>query len=168
MKVLRNDLSGVYSLAIAGDLRVYTGRSKNLRLRIANHKSKLKKGIHENKEMQEAFNKNPYMMYQIVGYHEGEEAEKLELWLIEQSTGWCYNVNDKANKGERPYHQVRKQKEVKKSVWQIGYKKDPGLKVKWESAGRAAVELGISKSSIWKVLQGHRKSAGGYKWSYKI
>ena len=37
----------------------------------------------------------------------------------------------------------------------------------WIGASQAMKELGIDKASIGRVCQGKKKSAGGFKWSYK-
>lgn len=38
----------------------------------------------------------------------------------------------------------------------------------WNSAREAALDLGISPSNMWKVLNNERKKCGGYKWKYKL
>ena len=37
----------------------------------------------------------------------------------------------------------------------------------WDSQQRASKELGINQPDIWRVLNGKRKTAGGFIWKYK-
>ena len=55
----------------------------------------------------------------------------------------------------------------KKSKPVIQYSLDGEFIKEWIGAAQVMKELGIDKSSIGRVCQGKKKTAGGFKWSYK-
>lgn len=54
-----------------------------------------------------------------------------------------------------------------KSIPVIQYNKDGSEIASFDSYSQASQETGIPHANIWKVANGLRKSAGGFKWKYK-
>lgn len=69
----------------------------------------------------------------------------------------------KANKGRKHSVEVK----IKKSKPVLQFDLDGNLIKEWYGATEAMNQLGIDKTLIGKVCKGIKKTAGGFKWSYK-
>lgn len=58
IEIPKTNYPGIYALVNLENGKCYVGKTKNLNQRITQHLEKLKRGQHENKTMQEDYNKN--------------------------------------------------------------------------------------------------------------
>jgi group I intron endonuclease len=98
--------AGIYLIRNSVDKRVYVGMSKNLSDRIARHRRYLKKGNHDNKQLQEMFNRyGDIFSYEIL--HQGEytldELYEMEKQEIERhrafTAGFNYTLGGAGSEG---------------------------------------------------------------------
>ena len=90
---------GIYQLRNIINNHIYIGSSKNLKERIKSHFKSLKYNKHDNKHLQNAYNKygKDNFVFEIIEYCEIEERFKIEqYWLDIYFGNKCYNLNPKA------------------------------------------------------------------------
>jgi len=91
---------GVYMVLCLANNKRYYGQSKNISVRISQHKTRLRKNIHEVSEMQHDFNLYGESMFEFsclfVDKNNSEEQRKaLETERIGRFFSICYNKSDK-------------------------------------------------------------------------
>lgn len=97
--------SGIYIIINLRDKKKYLGSTINLKTRKRNHFAYLKKGKHENKYLQRAFNKygSDCFEFQIIELCEKEECRSLEqkylneIFSSKQNRKQYYNTNPNAS-----------------------------------------------------------------------
>ena len=101
--------SGVY--IISYNNKNYVGSSSNLKKRLREHFSCLKRNTHPNKRLQNAYNKygEIYFSYKIVATCPSEYLIKLEQWFIDNTKN-TVNLNpfDYSSKGRKVLKKTRK------------------------------------------------------------
>jgi group I intron endonuclease len=134
---------GIYKITNTHSNRIYIGQAKRLKERWASHSAGLRSNKHQNKFLQNDFNKckeelghDDFLVFEVIEVMEGstkEERNKREEWWISQhydNQGSCYNFRQKVTDKERthysssPEETKRKQSESMKKLWD-----DPEYKV---------------------------------------
>ena len=88
----------------------------------------------------------------------------------ENNPNYGNHLSEKSKQKIREARQGTKQsiETIKKKSKPVNqYTKDGTFIKTWIGASQVMKELGIDKSSISRVCKGKKKSAGGFKWSYK-
>lgn len=96
-------MTGVYCIICLKNRKIYVGQSVNITKRFRHHKYMLKKGTHNNKTLQKAWNKYGEEMFKFFVIEETNEKQvhKRELWWIKTlqpynpSIGFNKNWNGK-------------------------------------------------------------------------
>ncbi len=88
-------VSAVYSIRNVVNFKRYVGSSNNVHTRWNKHRSEIKKGVHPNTHMQNAFRKygEESFVFEIL-----EEAERDKLLIVEQA--WIDNLKPEYNKAK--------------------------------------------------------------------
>lgn len=145
--------SGIYKITNTHTGRVYIGQAKEFKNRWKGHASSLRAGKHQNKFLQNDFNKckeelgnDDFLVFDVLEVMEGStkkersDREELEIAKYFDKCKTCYNIKEKAGDTERscysktPEETSRKQSERMKELWQ-----DPEYVAKVKPAFEAAV-----------------------------
>lgn len=129
---------GIYKITNIHSNRIYIGQAKRLKERWTSHSVGLRGNKHQNKFLQNDFNKckeelghDDFLVFEVIEVMEGstkEERNKREEWWISQhydNQGSCYNFKQKVTDKERthyssnPEQTKRKQSESMKKLWDI-------------------------------------------------
>lgn len=88
------DLSGAYIIKHVSTGKLYIGSTKNLYSRLNQHKNELTKNVHYNKLLQDAFNTNNSINFEIFITDKREEAYDIEQELLNKfkDSGLLFNV----------------------------------------------------------------------------
>lgn len=151
---------GIYLLKING--KQYVGSSVNIKKRLRRHRTLLRNNKHDNKYLQNVYNKYKSCEYRIL-----EECdffiEILELRNKEKQ--WVEKLNAELNlddpiQGIGGFHE--------KTVYQFDF--EGNFIKEWKSTMIAARTLGVSYNAIHACANPFvevSKSAHGFQWSYK-
>ena len=150
---------GIYLLEING--KKYIGSSINIKKRLRRHRTMLRNNKHDNKYLQNLYNKYKSCYYSII-----EECDPLidflQLRIIEKE--WVKKINAELNLDD-PVHGIGGFHE--KIVYQ--YDLDGNFIKEWSSSMIAARTLNVCFSAIHACanpLVKASKSAHGFQWSY--
>lgn len=96
-------MTGVYCILCLKNRKIYIGQSVNIKKRFVNHRYMLRKGTHNNKNLQKAWNKYGQEMFKFFLIEETTKKaiHKRELWWIKTlqpynpSIGFNKNWNEK-------------------------------------------------------------------------
>lgn len=186
--------SGIYCIHNIKNDKRYIGQSRDMRCRIASHKTALKNNHHENKHLQRAWNKygKDSFKFEIICECPIELLDNNEIYYIDfyDSYNNGYN-NDRGgsanNKMPMPLEVRNKMSLTRLNISEEEkmrnrekniinhlsesdeiYQVDFNQKIVniWTSARRAARELNIEQSCIWNCLKKLRKTYKGYIWIY--
>lgn len=154
------DPCGIYKLRIKD--KIYIGSSLNIKKRLRHHRRELLKNLHDNKILQNAFNKYNECVYEILEVITSNinnlELRKLEaLWITKLKTN--SNLQDPIS-GIGGISNKR--------IFQ--YSLSGEFIKEWGSAMEASRELNISYSPIHACANNNikqSKSAHGFIWSYE-
>jgi len=151
---------GIYLLKING--KQYVGSSVNIKKRLRRHRTLLRNNKHDNKYLQNMYNKYKACEYSIL-----EECDSLieflELRIKERQ--WVNKLNAELNlddpvQGIGGFHE--------KTVYQFDL--EGKLITEWKSAMIAARTLDVSHNAIHACANpsvSESKSAHGFQWSYE-
>lgn len=157
----RKKRSGIYKITNTVNDKFYIGRSSDLVERKCRHFCHLRKGTHHNKHLQRAFNKygQDSFIFEVLEYTENI-VEKEQEYFDKLNCGnhkICYNLRDIADKVQQD--DTRYRCPVSQFDLHGNYINS------YNSIKQAAVEANINNSSmIIRVLNGKRKSSGGFLW----
>lgn len=161
---------GVYSiLCLANDYRYY-GETNNISGRIASHKSKLRRRIHENNRMQDDWIKYGESFFEFKALYIGsdwivkETRLAKEAQLLEQDMDRCYNVFEtfEARIGEKNGFFGRKHSEKTKQIMRLAKKGVPNDALgslieingkRYPSIAEASRSLGHARKTIRERLE---------------
>lgn len=151
---------GIYLLKING--KQYVGSSVNIKKRLRRHRTLLRNNKHDNKYLQNMYNKYTSCEYKIL-----EECDSLIqfLELRNKEKQWVEKLNAELNiddpvQGIGGFHE--------KTVYQFDL--EGNLIKEWESAMIAARILNVSYNAIHACANPSvevSKSAHGFQWSYE-
>jgi len=151
---------GIYLLKING--KQYVGSSVNIKKRLRRHRTLLRNNKHDNKYLQNAYNKHKHCEYKIL-----EECDSLIefLELRTKEKQWVEKLNAELNlddpvQGIGGFHE--------KTVYQFDL--EGNLIKEWKSAMIASRTLSVSYNAIHACANPsveESKSAHGFQWSYE-
>lgn len=170
--------SGVYCIINTKNGKRYIGSSKNIARRLWEHRSYLRKNYHENKHLQNAWNKYGEAVFDFYIVEKCKEDALIEREQFYISTlNPEYNQVFKIIKPEYTQETRKKMSDSRKIGFEngtiIAYQCKPikqydlcGNFIKeYPSIKAAAKETGISRTGIERFLNGKYKKGGGYLWS---
>ena len=128
--------SGIYKITNTHTGRIYIGQAKEIKRRWSQHSSSLRSGRHQNKFLQNDYNKckeelghDDFLEFDVIEVMEGStkkersDREELEIAKYFDKCKVCYNIKEKAGDTERscyssnPEETKRKQSESMKKLW---------------------------------------------------
>lgn len=156
---------GVYCLQAKSNGRLYIGSSKNIRKRIQQHFSKLRKNKHDNPNLQQEYNlagEDGFMAF-VLKECNPDNLARYEQRYLDTQTGW-YNVFKFADGSVLP-------EEVKKkiSIAQIGNTYGKGNKnaLGYKHTEEARRKISIANSHRHLSVETRRKISNTLKRRYK-
>ena len=168
------DIEGWPGYKVSTEGRVSGPRSKNLKLVKGNNgymKVTLSfKGKHKDKRVNrlvaEAFIPNP-KNYPLVMHYDNNpmnnNVDNLSWGIYAENNKWMYTCN------RHPINftdETREKVYAKRRVLIVAIDSETGESTYVISQGEAARQLGVSQQHIWGVLNGYRRSTGGYHFKY--
>ena len=123
-------LPGVYMILCLANNKRYYGESKNLSIRLSQHKSRLRKNMHENLELQRDFNLYGENNFEFSCIYISRNCSKdervaMEMELIGRNKSICYNIISSINRqkennpfpyGEGRTHTQETRQQISKSL----------------------------------------------------
>lgn len=178
-----NNKMGIYYIRNKVTRKEYIGASTDIRMRISKHMNQLFRCVHNNKRMQEEFNK-----YGLDNFEHGIyiECDKDDLSRLEREKQIEIGINNLYNlkishyyiddnlrnayaSGDKSTHKTKEYKD-KMSKLKSNYVSQytlEGIRIKiWDSVRQIHEELGYTISVISSVCNGWKKRAYGYLWRY--
>ena len=169
-------MTGIYAIHNVVNDKYYIGQAQDINDRWIKHRSRLKNNNHENKHLQNAYNKygKESFEYFVVEECNMEELDEKEIMYIQQYNSYDNGYNqDLGGKGCRGYkhteEEILKMRMVQdpKAVLQLDM--DLNIVNKWYSASHAGKTLDLSIRGIKAVCErfNRQKTIGGYYWVYE-
>lgn len=176
-------VSGIYCIENKVNHKVYIGSSKNIYQRLLKHFALLRHNKHENAHLQNAWNKYGEKSF------EWTVIEKCENSILTEREQYCidlfgaeYNITKKVERNILSKESRLKQGETRKRLHREGkldwnfkpvpiyiYDLDGNLLfVNTAGLKDTASKLGVSPSSICRILNGTYQQCKGYRFSYKL
>lgn len=169
-------MTGIYAIHNIYNDKYYIGQSKNIEHRWMQHRSRLKCQNHENKHLQNAYNKygNNSFEYIIIELCNKEELDYKEKYYIKYYDSYYNGYNQDFGGGgcvgyKHSEEEILKMRMVQnpEPVLQI----DSNLNIvnEWISCSQAGKTLGFSVRGIKACAKriNHQKTIGGYYWIFK-
>jgi predicted GIY-YIG superfamily endonuclease len=149
--------------------KVYVGSTSHPGGRISAHRSNLKRGVHENKNLQALYNESPHIDFVMYEVEDRETAYVLEKALIEHFNEKDELLNialDPVDNKLTPelYEAFRKGNEIRTTEISIGVTID---NVEYPSLRDAARQFNISHTSIHKRVESAKKKYAGWYYTGK-
>lgn len=91
-----------------------------------------------------------------------KENDEIPPKIEPYNTELTHKLKSDAQKGKK--QTVKQRMKRAKPIYQCDM--DGNIIKWWFAANEAAKQLGIFQSNIWHVLNGNKKTAGGFKWKY--
>lgn len=170
--------SGIYCIVNTDNQRKYVGSSKNLYQRLQKHRAYLRKNMHENKKLQNSWNKHgeDRFQYFILEFCPEDCLIEREQFYIDTLKPW-YNITLEVQRLK-----MSEESKVKMSKSRIeGFKKgtvklyqekpiyqytlDGQYIQEFKSIKEAAEKTGVARSSINRFLEGKYLKGGNFLWS---
>lgn len=115
---------GIYSIVCLKNSKIYIGQSKHIEVRWLEHKDELKKGTHQNKHLQNAWNKygENSFVFSVIEECEEDNLTKREQYWIDYYGGInsknTYNFRQAGSKGTMSKETLKKMSEATKRLRQ--------------------------------------------------
>lgn len=160
---------GIYKITNTHTGRIYIGQAKEFKSRWKGHSSSLRSGKHQNKFLQNDFNKckeelghDDFLVFEIIEVMEGStkkersDREEIEIAKYFDNCKVCYNIKEKAGDTERSCYSLTPE-ETKK-------KQSESMKKRWENPEyaasiRAILEDNLSNPEVKQKLSEARREA---------
>lgn len=160
---------GVYMIRFMLDNRTYVGSSKNIRKRVQNHLSSLRKGNHHSRHLQRTFDKYgaDYFEAFAVGYYDSNDVRDEEQHWLDSAT-CSFNGSRLANRPEFTPEAIEKMQIAAKEIWDR-----PGYRERMKAIPRKGNPgIKASEKAVANMREAHRAkhrtvSAFGKLWSLK-
>ena len=177
MNITAKKASGIYSIMCKTTNKSYIGSSKNVKQRLQCHRSYLRKDVHLNPVLQNAWNKykeDNFICFVIEYCSENELVIKEQYYiniygdfnLIKDVQRWKIPEDSKKRMSITRKKMFRTGELVPYQIKKVFQYSMEGVFIKeWDSGIQASEELHIQKSDISSCITNHRKSAGGFLWT---
>lgn len=170
--------SGIYCIVNTDNQKKYVGSSKNIYQRLQKHRAYLRKNMHENKKLQNSWNKHgeDSFQYYILEFCPEEQLIEREQFYIDTIKPW-YNIILEVSRLKMSKETRIKMSMSRKKGFETGtvtlYQEKPihqytleGKYVQsFKSIKEAAEKTNIARSSINRFLEGKYKKGGNCLWS---
>ena len=179
-KIKRNlwKKAGIYCIINVCNQKKYVGSSKNLYRRLMSHRSALRKGVHENRKLQNSWNKHgeDNFQYFILEYCQESNLISREQYYIDSIKPW-YNIVQEVERLSFPEESRTKMSISRKEGIANGsirlyqekpiyqYTLDGSYLREYKSIKEASEVSGVTRSSINRFLEGKYKKGGNFLWS---
>lgn len=172
---------GIYMIKNMHNNKVYIGQSANINKRWNNHRSKLENNSHENKHLQDSYNKygKDNFEYTIICECRKEELNDLEKYYIRKyhsyDNKYGYNLTKGGDQYEFNDDTIEKMRESHKHEYVpiVQFTKDKKLVNKFKSLSEASRSVNGTPSGIrncansFSYGSGKNKTYKGYLWIYE-
>jgi len=159
--------SGVYLIKI-GPNNFYYGSSSNLHIRKSGHLCALKRGKHNNKKMQQAWDFYQDFSFEIVEFCPPSKILKIEQKYINGSIDnpFSMNISSKAIPGFHSQHSAETKKKISNSLKGRQFSQEHRDKLRYKRSDKTRKKMSISAKNrsaetikkIRKTLTGHSVS----------
>lgn len=170
--------SGIYCIVNTGNQKKYVGSSKNIYQRLQKHRAYLRKNMHENKKLQNSWNKHGEntFQYYVLEFCPEEQLIEHEQFYIDTIKPW-YNITLDVQRLKMSEESKAKMSKSRKEGFKRGtvviYQEKPIYQYTLEgnyiqsfkSIKEAAEKTGVTRSSINRFLEGKYKKGGNFLWS---
>ncbi len=170
--------SGIYCIINTKNQKKYIGSSKNIYQRLLKHRALLRKNMHENKKLQNSWNKHGEEVFQyfILEFCTEKILIEREQFYIDTLKPW-YNITLEVKRLKMSEESKIKMSKSRKEGFKKGTVKlyqekaihQYSLKGQYiqsfKSIKEAAIKTGITRSSINRFLEGKYKKGGNFLWS---
>lgn len=170
--------SGIYCIVNTDNQKKYVGSSKNIYQRLQKHRAYLRKNMHENKKLQNSWNKHgeDSFQYFILEFCSEEQLLEKEQFYIDTLRPW-YNLVLEVKRLKFSKETRDKMSKSRKEGFLRGtvrlYQEKPihqyslnGQYIQsFNSIKEASEKTGIARSSINRFLEGKYKKGGNFLWS---
>ena len=170
--------AGIYCIINTVNQKKYVGSSKNLQMRLMQHRSRLRKNVHDNIKLQRSWNKYGEANFQfyILEFCEEEQLSNREQFYIDSMKPW-FNVILEVERVSIPKESRAKMSKSRKEGISNGtielyqekpiyqYSLDGDFIAEYPSIKQAAIACDINRSSINRFLSSIYKKGGNFLWS---
>ena len=170
--------SGIYCIVNTDNQKKYVGSSKNIYQRMQKHRACLRKNVHENKKLQNSWNKHGENSFQyfILEFCSEELLIEREQFYIDTLKPW-YNITIEVQRLKMSEESRVKMSKSRKEGFKKGtvklYQEKPihqydlngHYMQSFKSIKEASEKTGIARSSINRFLEGQYKKGGNFLWS---
>lgn len=170
--------AGIYCIINVLNQKKYVGSSQNLQMRLMQHRSRLRKNIHDNVKLQRSWTKYGEQNFQfyILEFCEKEQLSEREQFYINSLKPW-FNTILKVDRISLPKESKIKMSESRKKGIKEGtiklyqekpiyqYSLDGKLLASYKNIKQASEICGINRSSINRFLNGTYRKGGNFLWS---
>lgn len=170
--------SGIYCLVNTENQKKYVGSSKNIYQRLQKHRAYLRKNMHENKKLQNSWNKHgeDCFQYYVLEFCSESMLLEREQFYVDTLKPW-YNITReivrlKLSEESRVKMSKSRIEGFKKGTVKL-YQEKPihqytleGQYIQsFKSIKEASEKIGITRSSINRFLEGKYRKGGNFLWS---
>jgi len=116
----------VYKIVNKITLEYYVGSTINYKKRISTHKTKLKKGVHSSKKLQQSYDKYGKESFDFIIVCETEKYRELEQDILNKEKN-LYNSTNRASGGDMISNHPNRDEIIKKSIERLRNAKPPKI-----------------------------------------
>lgn len=170
--------SGIYCIVNTDNQKKYVGSSKNIYQRLQKHRTYLRKNMHENKKLQNSWNKHgeDSFQYYVLEFCPEEQLIEREQFHIDTIKPW-YNITLEVQRLKMSEESRAKMSKSRKEGFERGtvvlYQEKPihqytleGNYIQsFKSIKEAAEKTSVTRSSINRFLEGKYRKGGNFLWS---
>ena len=160
---------GVYAIRFLLDKRTYIGSSKNVRKRIQNHLSSLRKGKHHSVHLQRAYDKYGEGYFEVFafGYYEVDSIRSEEQFWLDNAT-CSFNGSRLANRPSHTPETVEQMRIAGREIWQRqGYREKMKAIPRKGNLGYKPTEQAVANMREAHRAKHRTVQAFGKLWSIK-
>lgn len=157
---------GIYSIVCLQNSKIYIGQSKHIELRWLEHKEELRKGTHQNKHLQNSWNKygeNCFVFSIIEECSENVLTEREQYWIDYYggiNSKHTYNFRQAGSRGQMSEETLRKMSEATKRLRQNPEwveKNAQAIRASWTDERRKQMSIQKTGTKWTKAQRKNRK-----------